>query len=389
VLGDLVAGLTGTKEHLGGATVHLWGAGLLIAVLALGLAGGYTALEKIQLVIVTAMLIAVIATLVMFRPDWLELLRGFIVPQRFEFPAWIVSDTNPAVRKIAERPVWVELSLYVGAVGGAGYDYLAYASYIRDKQWGNAAAAPGRDAWDDHSLRQWLRAPLVDCTLSFLAVLVFSAVFVTLGKLVLAPAHQIPADGAFWEHQAQFITHIHPRLYPLYVVAVFLAMWGTLYGTLEVAPTVLREATRALGADHDTDADARRMRNMAIGWCAGIALIVLAVSFVYQLRAGVDRPPGLTAILIPVNMFTGVFACGLICLLNPWTDRRLPPQLRMPAVLVALNLIGGAGFVLVALRSYWDYAGYRAFGILLGILAFGVFVTWVNNYLRRRSRLEP
>jgi hypothetical protein len=225
--------------------------------------------------------------------------------------------------------------------------------------------------------------------LSFVAVLVFSAVFVTLGKLVLAPAHQIPVDGAFWEHQAQFITHIHPKLYPLYVTAVFLAMWGTLYGTLEVAPTVLREAIFALGAHHDRAADAPRMRNIAIGWCAGIALIVLAVSFVYQLRAGVDRPPGLTAVLIPVNMFTGVFACGLICLLNPWTDRRLPPQLRMPAVLVALNLIGGAGFVLVALRSYWDYAGYRAFGILLGILAFGVFVTWVNNYLRRRSRLEP
>ena len=87
------------------------------------------------------MLAAVIITLILFGPDWLELLRGFIVPQRFEYPAWLISDTRPAVRQIADRPVWVELSLYAGVIGGAGYDYLAYTSYIRDKQWGNAAPA--------------------------------------------------------------------------------------------------------------------------------------------------------------------------------------------------------------------------------------------------------
>ena len=100
-----------------------------------------------------------------------------------------------------------------------------------------------------------------------------------------------------------------------------------------------------------------------------IALLVLAVSFVYQLRVGEEKPAGLTAILIPVNLFTGVFACGLICLLNPWMDRRLPVQHRMPVLLVALNLIGGIGFILVALRGYWDYGGWWAMGILLGILA--------------------
>ena len=121
------------------------------------------------------------------------------------------------------------------------------------------------------------------------------------------------------------------------------------------------------------------MRLLAIGWCASVALVVLAVSFVYQLRVGEEKPPGLTAILIPVNLFTGVFACGLICLLNPWMDRRLPVQHRMPLALVALNLIGGIAFILVALRGYWDYAGWWAMGILLGILAFGVFVAWLVN----------
>jgi hypothetical protein len=89
------------------------------------------------------------------------------------------------------------------------------------------------------------------------------------------------------------------------------------------------------------------------------------------------------AMLMPVNLFTGVFACGVICLLNPWIDCHLPAEFRMPLPLVALNLIGGIGFIVAALRGYWDYAGWWAIGILLGILAFGVLVTWLENLWRK------
>lgn len=383
VLGDLIAGLTHTKSFLGGATIHLWGVALVLAILALSLAGGYSALEKIQIAIVTCMLAAVMATLIIFGPDWWELLRGFVVPHRFEFPAWMRTDPRPAVQQIAAQPVWVELSLYAGVIGGAGYDYLAYTSYIRDKAWGNAASLgepqlenatrSTNDNADDGPLRQWLRAPLIDCTLSFLVVLVFTSVFVASGKLVLGPAHQIPGDGAFLEHQAQFVTRIHPWLYPLYVVAVFLAMGGTLYGTLEVAPTILREAVLALRPQTNTG-DFARLRTLAIVWCACGALVVLAISFVYQLQMGEEKPPGLTTVLIPVNLFTGVFACGLICLFNPWMDRSLPAHLRMPLELVVLNLVAAFIFFAVALRGYWDFAGCAAMAILAGIFAAGMII---------------
>jgi Mn2+/Fe2+ NRAMP family transporter len=400
VLGDLLAGLTGTKHHLGGATIHLWGSAVLVAIVALSLAGGYAALETIQLVIVGIMLAAVILALILFQPDWWEFLRSFVVPQRFAYPDWLLADLSPAAQQIARRPVWVELSLYAGVIGGAGYDYLAYTSYLRDKRWGNAAPAEPHTgenhlrfaaestnpvSLDDESLRQWLRAPLIDCSLSFLAVLIFSAVFVAAGKLVLGPAHEIPGDGAFLEHQAQFVTRIHPWLYPLYVVAVFLAMLGTLYGTLEVAPTVLRETAIAMAPNRLLKYDGWQLRRAAICWCAIVALLVLVASFAYQLRVGVERPPGLTAILIPVNLFTGVFACGLICLLNPWMDRRLPAQHQMPRALVALNVVGGIGFIVAALRGYWDYAGWWAMGILLGIVAFGLVAGWLMNALRNEN----
>lgn len=387
VLGDLLAGVTGTKGHLGGATVFLWGSGVLIAILLFAIAGGYAALEKTQIAIVACMLVAVFITLLLIGPEWLEMLRGLIVPTSVEYPDWLLSDTRPVAQTIAARPVWVELSLYAGVIGGASYDYLAYASYLRDKQWGNAApvadADPRQPPLDDLTLRQWVRAPLIDCTLSFVVVLLFTAVFVASGKLILGPERAIPGDGAFLEHQALFVTRIHPWLYPLYFAGVFLAMLGTLYGTLEVAPTVLRESVLAVARDKVQYETLRRMRVLAISWCAGIALVILAIRFVYQLKMGEAQLPGLTALLEPVNLFTGVFACGLICLLNPWMDRRLPVQHRMPRALVALNLVGGLGFILVALRGYWDYAGWRAMWILFDILALGVLVAWLGNLFKK------
>jgi hypothetical protein len=218
VLGDLMAYLTGTKRYLGGATIHLWGISLLLCVFVLCMLGGYSALERIQIAIVGGMLAAVIITLIIFRPDWLELLSGFFIPRRLEYPDWLLADPQPLAQKIVNKPVWVEVSLYAGVIGGASYDYLAYASYLRDKQWGNAAPAQmfgdvdsaepsissqTRPALQGETLRHWIRAPLIDSTLSFLVVLVFSAVFVASGKLVLGPVHQIPGDGAFLEHQAR------------------------------------------------------------------------------------------------------------------------------------------------------------------------------------------
>jgi hypothetical protein len=113
-------------------------------------------------------------------------------------------------------------------------------------------------------------------------------------------------------------------------------------------------------------------------------MVVLGASFFYQLRAGADRPPGLTDVLKPVNLFTGVFSCGLICLLNLWMDRRLPAVHRMPRPLLALNAVGGVAFILAGLRGYWVYAGWRAIGILLATLALGIVLTWFVNRARNR-----
>ncbi len=140
VLGDLFASLTGTREAWRGASSYLWGILTLLGVFLLALQGGYRALEKVQLVVVALMLLVVSCSLVLLRPDWLNLLLGMILPQRLVYPEWLLVDPRPEMQKIVSQPVWIEASLYVGVIGGASYDYLAYTSFLRDKHWGLAGA---------------------------------------------------------------------------------------------------------------------------------------------------------------------------------------------------------------------------------------------------------
>ena len=392
VLGNLMASVTGTRGQLGGGVDQLWGGLILSGMLVLALTGGYRALERVQLAIVLLLLLAVIAALILMRPDWWELARGAILPQSLHYPAWLLNDARPEYRAIVARPVWVETTLYVGVIGGASYDYLAYTSFLRDKRWGQAGqgiAPPDvlQAIAEDprHPVRRWVRAVLFDCTLSFVVVLVFTAVFVALGALVLGPRQQIPGNQNFLEHQAQFVTQLHPWLYPLYVAGALLTMLGTLYGTLEVAPTVLREMMRSVWSQVDPTVE-RRWRRLAIAWCGVGALAILTASFLQRVGGEAGRFPGMIAILTPANLFTGVLSCGLICLLNPWVDVHfLPRSLRMPARLVLLNLLAGSVFVALGLKGYWDYGRWRALGILVLTIGAG-FLAAAATRLYRRGR---
>lgn len=376
-IGTLLSWLAGTDKSWQGGAHYLWGALILGGVLILSASGGYAALERIQLVIVLLMLFCVGASLLAVHPDWIEFLKGLLLPQALEYPSWITLETN---REIASRPVWVETTTYVGVIGGSSYDYLAYVSYLRDKHWGRAgmalAAQPDLEAMardSNHVNRRWLRAPLVDCTLSFLAVLIFSAVFVACGTAMLGPQHKVPGGVNLLSLQAEFVTPIYPWLKHLYFAGAFLTILGTLYGTIEVAPTVLRELVLALNPER-AQRQAARLRLWAILWVALGGFAILIGSFFYHLLSGVSQPPALIAILTPANLFTGVLGCGLICLLNPWMERRfLPASLRMNPAMKALNVAAGVIFLALGLKGYWDWdeRHWMAFGVLGGTLAVG------------------
>ncbi len=376
VLGNLTAWATGTGGMLGGGVDYLWGAAILAVVVAISALGGYSTLERIQLMIVAAMVFCAGVTLVLYHPDWLALLQGAVVPRPLAYPPWL----GGAYPRIAAQPVWVETTRYVGVIGGAGFDYLAYTSFVRDKAWGQADQGPasGRRlaeiaADPDHPVRRWVRAPLVDCTISFFVVVAFSAVFVASGAILLGPGHKIPDENNLLNLQSVFVTSIHPWLLPLYVAGALLTMLGTLYGTLEVACSIVHEMALAVSREFALR-HARRIKRISVAWCAGGAYAILAWLFVYQATGATGKPRLLLAILTPANLFTGVLGCGIFCLLNLWMDRRfLPPGLRLPGWLWWLNLGAGLAFLGLGLKGYWDDASrWYAAGSLGAMLLVGV-----------------
>jgi hypothetical protein len=329
------------------------------------------------------MLVCVVVSLILLKPDWLALLKGLFVPQLPEYPSWV--GAHP---EIAARPVWVETITYVGVLGGSGYDYLAYASYLRSKQWGNAAhgfkvgrGVPAEPLDPEHVDRRWLRAVWIDSIMSFVAVLIFAIVFVAAGAKVLAAQQQVPGGTNLLTLQAAFVSPLYPWLQPLYFVGAFLAIFGTLYGTIEVAPPVLREFVEAFRPG-DGAMSSKRLRTWAVWWVGIGGFIVVAWSFGFHVARGSARPPGLIPMLTPANLFTGVLACGFICALSLWTDRRcLPRTLQMAWPLRVLLAVAAIAFVALGIKGYWDHSGWMALGIFVATLAVG----WIVAAVIRRT----
>ncbi|MBC8354978.1 MAG: Nramp family divalent metal transporter [Planctomycetes bacterium] len=410
VLGNLASWVTGTRGVFQGGMDYVWGAGLLAAVLLLSATGGYTVFERVQMFVVTALVGCAGLTMILYNPNWLELIFG-IVPQRLSYPDWL-PEKYP---EIARHSVWVETTRYVGVIGGAGFDYLAYTSWLREKQWGVLPARATREQLEEiaadpnHEVRKWINAPLVDCAISFALIVAFSAVFVACGAMVLRPEEVVPDEDNLLNLQARFVTRIHSLLLPLYVTGAFLTMLGTLYGTVEIACSIADEIVRSFIQDW-SNVRARKLKRAVLAWCAPIALLLLGWLFIRQSTLElpgtephavvqnqlatdggdvdpirVQKPRLLLAILTPINLFTGVLSCGLICIVVIWMDRRvLPSGLQPPKWQIAMNVLSAVVFLALGLKGYWDNE-HRIIVVcsMVGIFVIAMVVAKVIN-----SRLE-
>jgi hypothetical protein len=378
VLGNLTTWVTGTGGYLHGCTDYVWGATILTGVLILTATGGYSRLERIQIVIVAGLIISSGISLIIYKPDWLALLTGAVVPKPLAYPDWLAT-THP---EIAAQSVWREATLYVGVIAGSAFDYLAYTSWLRDKRWGHAGGTPASDeelqaiaADPQHVVRRWVRAPYIDCTISFILIIGFSAVFVAAGTIILGPNQKIPDEANLLNLQSEFVTKLHPWLLPLYVVGAFLTMLGTLYGTFEIATATFRELVYSTRSEPPKEENPK-LKRYSIIWCATGAYLVIAWMFQHQYFGGESQKGLLLQILTPANLFTGVFACGLVCLLTPWMDRRfLPKPLHTPWWLLGLNIVSGVVFLFLGLMGYWKNESRNlAVGGILGLLVVSLVV---------------
>jgi hypothetical protein len=372
-IGTLLAAITGTRDAWGGNASLIWGLIVLGGVFLLTLTGGYARLEKIQSAIVALLIVSVLGALVRLEPDWLEVLAGFLPASSLAYPAWARD-----LEDFTGRPVWVEVATYAGVIGGSGYDYLAYVSWLRDKH--GAGSERRVTAEKLRTLIAW------DATVSFATVLIFSAAFVICGALILAPQHQAPRGSDLLTLQVQFVQVAGRWLTPLYFTGAVMALAGTLYGTLEVAPAVLRELAQGLWGEGRLP-DARRLRKWAVTWCGIGGFLILLSSLVRRSLAHEDQSFNLVALITPANLVTGVLACGWMSLLNVWADRRfLPAPRRMGVVLMSLNLLGGLGFCAVGIKAAWDQTRWLGPALLLGSFLTGLLLAALT---RRWSLHQP
>ncbi|WP_219412622.1 Nramp family divalent metal transporter [Pseudonocardia nigra] len=349
-LGDLMASITAV------GTGAAWATALIVLSGLLAWFGGYQRLEKAQTVVVGFMLIAIAISVVVLQPDWLAALGG-LLPGVPEYHGWVAG----AYPEIAQRSVWLELAVYLGAIGGGTYDYIGYAGMLREKKWGllgrpdqagmaeRLAALPrgsrlplAEDAEQVARARAWSRAPLGDTVLSFAAIVVFASMFMINGAALLAEEQIVPAGNDTLTFQAQFLTAVHPTLEYLYYVAVFFAFFGSLYAFWELYTYTAYETLSPVFA---------RVRGAGPrGTRPWMYLYILVASLALVWTVG-----ELVVIVTPASVLGGLLTSGLFCLAIVWTEHKvLPPAYRLSRAGRWWVVLSGILLTVLGVVSTWQ-----------------------------------
>lgn len=353
MLGTLAQWITGA------GTPQVWGIVFIILAVTATLVQTYPILERIQTVIVCALLTGILAAAAASDPSWPGVLKGVFIPSIPEYASWIYAK-YPG---IAARPGWVEVMTYMGVIGGGTQDYVGYVGMLREKGWGRLGRKEvaqilepeqitmplplSEDAEQVRTGRAWLKAPLTDTAVSFASVLVFSIAFMVLGAVILHAQQLIPDGFELLSLQAQFLTRLHPGLLYVYQAGIFAAFFGTIYGAYELYTRTTYECIRPISPALRR-LPLRTVRVWVTGYTGLIGLMLIWTGW---------EPIGL--ITLPA-ILTGVFMCGVWCLVMIWTDRRfLPAPYRMGSVLLVLNAVSGLAMTAFGLKAIGDYiAGF-------------------------------
>lgn len=315
----------------------------------------YSTLEKITLGLLLIMLFCIgVAVAMTFRSP-LSFLIGVSLPQVPDYEPWVVKQ----YASFATRSPWEEVAVYLTAVGGGSYDYVGYVGMLREKRWGRAGVVsdPAQTenvlaqlddktelaATEVKKARLWLRAPLIDCVLSFSFVVLISLLFVVLGAEILHPRQMIPDSGQLLTVQESFLTLIHPSLKFLYGAAVLLTFFGTLYGAFSVYTWTVVETARSIWPAA-SQLRLKSIQRYVLAYC-----VIGGLSLIW-----IDLEP--VAVITLVAVLGGAPTCAAWCFAMLWTDRRfLPAPLRMGTGLKVLTIIAGVAMSVLGIKALFAY----------------------------------
>ncbi len=336
--------------------INVWATVVLTVCLILAWVSTYELVERISTVILGIMVFCIASALLVLGPDIPGLISGLLIPSVSDYPSWVLQEYSET---FAGRSPWLEVTLYLGAVGGGSQDYVGYIGFLREKRWGLAGRsvasleelekATANSPLEVERARTWTRAPLLDTTISFTFVILVTLMFAALGALVLNPNRAIPDGSEFLTVQESFLTALHPQLKWLYRIGAFLAFIGTLYGAFEVYYRVVAEGVRSIFPRLAASWPLRNLRTIVIFYCflGGLTLVWLP----REIAGNVLGRLTFTSVISG-----GTAACGIWCYAMLWADHvRLPPALRMSWKLKLATVVAGTAMVGLGVRVIVSY----------------------------------
>lgn len=323
---------------------NVWATAILSFCLLLALASNLTLLQRISTAVVGILLICAVLSVLVSGPDLFKILLGLFMPRIDAYQPWVLNNYGD---EFIGRNQWLEVAIYLSAVGGGTYDYVGYVALLREKKWGLAGGpVAGRSQLDQavsnprtgkemiRRARIWTRAPLWDTCVSFTAVILVTLLFAVLGATMLHEKQVIPATGNMLVEQEQFLVNLHYQLRWVYRAGVFMAYVGTLYGAFEIYQYTFVESLRALLPGWICARTIPWWRRLMVGFCYLGAMIFI------WLREAVSGD--VLGRLTFGAVLGGATLCGLWCFAMLWTDRtHLPAPLRMSRPLWIAVLVAG------------------------------------------------
>lgn len=360
--GGLSVAIGDYLQTLGAGNSTVWAIGFLLVCGALAFLGGYSWLERAQVAIVGVLMLLVLAAVFVAGPDWGGVLGGF-VPRFPEYDAFVAQEYPD----IAARSVWVEVVVFLGALGGGMYDYIGYTGLMREKRWGllghreideiqdrvynlgpNQQVPLSERPDDVANGRAWNRAPLGDVIFSWIAITIFGVAFMINGANILNEAQLVPSENRVLNYQSEFLGAISPILEGFYVVAIILVFFGTIYALWEVYLWTTYESLAAV-SERVRRAGVARLRPWVYLYVAIGGLILIFTPF------------SLVALVTPASIVAGIFAGGLYCAGILYAERvSLPQQYRLSTtgrVLLIFAAIVLSVSGLIAFIQYWGLVG--------------------------------
>ena len=337
---------------------NIWATAILTICLFMAITSNLQTVERVSALVVSLIILCAFISVVTCKPDLIAIASGLCSPRVPEYENWVLTQYS---NSFTGRSPWLEIALYLGAVGGGTYDYIGYLGTLRQKQWGLAGKtvasrdtleqAMGTDTFhrpDYGRARIWTRAPLLDTSASFAVVILITLLFAVLGASLLHPHQMIPDNQQLLSQQETFLTSLHPQLIWVYRVGVCLALIGTLYGAFELYQHTVTESVLAILPSWATPPFIPVWRYATITYCylGGMLMIWLP----QEIAGNVVGRMTFGAVI------SGATLSGVWCLAMIWTDRvRLPKALQMGWLLWWSTLIAGIAMTALGIQTLVVY----------------------------------